>query len=97
MGETRTMQLIPFGWFLKIHQLILWDAETDWESTFKIWNRAVDLKPTSEGETALAIQLKQLPDVDPENKSDRSYAFKFYFGEKIKGRCEELSQKKFWL
>jgi hypothetical protein len=75
--------------------LVLWDAETDWESTFKIWDRSVSLKPTSEGETALAIQLRQLPETDPINKNDRNYAFKYFFKEKIKGRCDEFMQKKF--
>jgi len=75
--------------------LTLWDAETDWESTYKIWRRAVNLKPAMDGETALAITLKQLPEADPVNKSDRNYAFKFFFGGKIKGRCAELQQKSF--
>jgi len=89
-NATYTIRLVPEN-----SPLILWDAETDWESTYKIWNRTVDLKPTNDGGTALSIQLKQLPDEDPENKNDRSYAFKFYFAEKIKGRSEELLQKKY--
>jgi len=74
--------------------LILWEAETDWESSFKEWNRAIKLKPTSEGETALAIRLARLPDADPVDTSYRCYAFKFFFGNKIKGRSEELPLKK---
>lgn len=91
-NATYTVRLVPEN-----SPLILWDAETDWESTYKIWNREVDLKPTSEGGTVLSIQMGQLPDVDPLNKDNRDYAFKFYFREKIKGRCNELLQKKFLL
>jgi len=36
-----------------------------------------------------------LPEVDPFNKTDRNYAFKYFFKEKIKGRGDELPQKKF--
>jgi hypothetical protein len=75
--------------------LTLWDAEKDWESTYKIWNREVNLKPTSEGGAALAIHLNKLTAVDPLDKSDHNYAFKFFFREKIKGRWNELTQKKF--
>jgi hypothetical protein len=89
-NNTYILRVVP-----KNSQLMLWNAETDWESTYKIWNRAVDLKPTSEGETTLAIQLAQLPNADPLDKNDRNYAFKFYFKEKIKSRYDELSQKKF--
>ena len=75
--------------------LTLWSAENDWEKSFKIWNRSVNLKPTAEGNVTLSVQLDQLPDIDPINKSDRNYAFKFFFGNKIKGRVNELLQKKF--
>ena len=56
-NTTYTIRLVPAD-----SPIILWDAETDWESTFKIWNRAVTLKPTIDGETALALTMKQLPD-----------------------------------
>jgi hypothetical protein len=77
--------------------LILWNADLNWESTYKIWNRNVNLKITNEGETALAIKLAQLPALNPIDKADRNYAFKFFFGNKIKGRTSELLQKKFLL
>jgi hypothetical protein len=76
-------------------RLVLWNAATDWESTYKIWNRHITLKPTAEGETALALQLTHLPGPDPEDTSDRSYAFKFFFGNKIKGRYDELPAMKY--
>lgn len=75
--------------------LVLWQAESDWESTYKVWDRNVNLKPTKEGETALAIKLAQLPTLNPMDKNDHNYAFKFFFGDKVKGRSSELSQKKF--
>jgi hypothetical protein len=87
---TYTIRLVPEN-----SPLIIWDAETDWEPTYKIWNPEVVLKPTNDGGTALAINMKHLPDVDPVNKDNRNYAFKFYFKEKIIGRYDELSQKKF--
>jgi hypothetical protein len=60
-----------------------------------VWHKAVDLKPTRDGEIGLFVQLDQLPEVDPLNKNDRNYAFKYYFGEKLKGRLSELPHKKF--
>jgi hypothetical protein len=75
--------------------LILWEAGKDWESSFKIWNRSVTLRPGLEGETNLSIKLNQLPTPDPINKNDSNYTFKYFFGEKIKGRNNELAQKKF--
>lgn len=87
---TYTIRLVPGD-----SPLILWNAETDWESSYKIWNRAVNPEPTGEGETALAVRLEQLPNVDPVSKNDRCYAFKFFFGKNIAGRIDELPHKKF--
>ncbi|MFN8205923.1 MAG: cellulase family glycosylhydrolase [Bacteroidales bacterium] len=75
--------------------MMLWEAGTDWELTNKVWNRNVYLKPMNDGETALSIQLEKLPQIDPADQSSRNYAIKFYFGEKVKGRRNELSQMKF--
>jgi hypothetical protein len=75
--------------------LVLWNAGADWDHTYKIWDPAVNLKPEADGKTALAVQLPQLPQPDPDNQDNRSYAFKFYFGDKIKGRSQELSQMKY--
>lgn len=75
--------------------LVLWNAATDWEKTYKIWNRSVNLKPTSDDATALSIRLDKLPAPDPQDSANRNYAFKFYFGEKIKGRQDELLKKKY--
>jgi len=88
-SDTYTIRLVPEG-----SPLILWDAGTDWGSTYKMWSREVNLKPTGDGGTALAVQLDQLPEADPVDRNDRCYAFKFFFGEKIKGRSDELPQKK---
>jgi len=89
-NSTYAIRIVPAN-----SPLILWNAETDWESTFKIWNHAVTLKPTTDGATALAVTLDQLPDPDSSDKANLNYAFKFFFGNKIKGRSNELSQKKF--
>jgi hypothetical protein len=75
--------------------LVIWNAEADWENSYKIWNRSVNLKPTIKEETALSIKLDKLPNVDPADKNNFNYAFKFFFSEKIKGRMVELSQKKY--
>ena len=95
VGKTGTiltykLKLVPAN-----SPLIVWNAETDWESTFKIWNRSVVLKPSEDGETALAVTLQQMPGPDPADNTDHSYAFKYFFGDRIKGRCDELLQKKF--
>jgi hypothetical protein len=42
----------------------------------------------------LAIQLQKLPAVNPQDWNDLNYAFKYFFGEKISGRSNELPQKK---
>jgi hypothetical protein len=73
--------------------LILWDPETDWDYTYKIWNRLVSIKPTDFGNTALEIELAELPHENPVDTSEQSYSFKYFFGDKIKGRAEELSSK----
>ncbi len=75
--------------------LLVWDAGTDWESTFKIYYRSIVLKPTPDGETALAVTFPELPAPDPTDSSDHNYAFKFYFADKIKGRSDELPHKKY--
>lgn len=88
--ETYKVRIVP-----ESSPIILWDAATDWENTYKIWNRSVDLKPTPDGGTGLSIQMGQLPDPDPKDNKDRNYAFKYFFGEKVKGRSDELTQMKF--
>jgi hypothetical protein len=75
-------------------RLILWDAQKDWEYSYKIWNRSVNVKPFNGG-NALAVTLPQLLQEDPIHPADLSYSFRFYFGNKIKGRINELSHKKY--
>jgi hypothetical protein len=75
--------------------MTLWEAGVDWEMTNKIWNRNVYLKPMKDCETALNIQLEKLQEVDPADKNSRNYAFKFFFGGKVKGRSDEFSKMKF--
>lgn len=87
--NTYTLRIAPDN-----SSLILWNAESDWEYSYKIWNRSVGLKPTADGATGLAIQLDKLPEPDPINKNDPNYAFKYYFGGKIKGRNDELQSGK---
>jgi hypothetical protein len=86
---TYTIRVVP-----EDSPLMLWEADRDWESSYKIWNRNVMLKPTPEGETAVSVVLKQLPAADPVDSTNRNYAFKFFFGDKIKGRYAEVPQKK---
>jgi hypothetical protein len=75
--------------------LMLWNAATDWNNSLTVWNPEVSLKPVSTGETALCLNMSQLPDVDPTGETERNYAFKFYFANKIKGRYNELINKHF--
>jgi hypothetical protein len=89
-NEVYSAKLVPEN-----SMMILWEAGIDWEMTNKIWNRNVFLKPMIDGETALNIQLEKIPEVDPDDKNSRNYAFKFFFGEKVKSRRDELSQMKF--
>jgi hypothetical protein len=76
--------------------IVLWNAKTDWEPTLKIWYPTVNLQPTNEGETALSISFKTLPNTDPLDKTNLGYAFKYHFGKSIQGRADELLQKK-WI
>lgn len=87
--RTYTVRVVPSN-----TPLALWEASSDWESSYKIWNPSVHLEPTQEGTTALSIKLAKLPAVDTLSSHRRSYAFKYYFGDKIKGRRDELTQKK---
>ena len=73
-NSTYTIRLVPVN-----SPLVLWNAETDWESTFKIWNRAITLKPNSDGETALAVTLQQLPDPDPADDTDHELCLQILF------------------
>ncbi|MFT3739070.1 MAG: hypothetical protein QM786_09950 [Breznakibacter sp.] len=75
--------------------LAIWEAESDWEASYKIWNRQVNLVPTSNGETALSLRLPRLPETDPAFTGKRNYAFKFFFGHKIEGRRDELAKKRY--
>ena len=75
--------------------IVIWHAATDWENTLKTWIRSVSLQPSSDGETTLAIRMEQLPVVDENNQPDHSYAFKFFFGDKIVNRRDEVGTKKF--
>jgi hypothetical protein len=88
-AETYTLTIIG-----KTSPITLWTAKTDWETSYKTWYRTVNLKPTANGETALAISFKTLPNEDPLDKSNLGYAFKYYFANAVKGRANELSQKK---
>jgi hypothetical protein len=88
-NDTYIIRLVPGN-----SQLIVWNAASDWESTYKIWNHEVSLIPTCDGGAVLAIKMNHLLDIQPVNNSDSSYAFKFYFKEKIRGRYNELEQKK---
>jgi hypothetical protein len=87
---TFSIRLVPEN-----SELVLWNAATDWDKTYKIWNRSVNLKPTNNDATALSIRLDKLPSPDPLDTANRNYAFKFYFGDKIKGRQDELPTKKY--
>jgi hypothetical protein len=75
-------------------RLVLWDAATDWEFSYKAWNGSVGLKPIDSDKTGLAINLSSLPVFYHQNQADSSYAFKFFFKDKIKGRYNELDRKK---
>jgi hypothetical protein len=75
--------------------LILWDPETDWDYTYKTWNRHVTIIPTDFGSTALNIHFSEFPHENPADSNERSYSYKYYFGDKIKGRTAELPLKKF--
>ncbi len=75
--------------------LLLWDAAADWDNTYKIWSRTVNLLPDGTGETSLSIRFDSLPCNDPCDKADCSYAFKYYFREKIKGRLNDMSVKNY--
>lgn len=88
--ETYSLRIVPTA-----SPLLIWNAETDWDATFKIWNPNVTLKPTSSGTTALNVQLAQLPSNNPLQKEDLNYAFKFCFGKNTAGRRNELSHKSF--
>jgi hypothetical protein len=87
-NTTYTLRMVP-----ESSPLVLWEAQTDWEASFKIWNPNVTLKPTNLDGTALSIEMAQLPNENPLQKEDRNYAFKFYFGNKTKGRSDELAKK----
>ncbi len=75
--------------------LCLWDAETDWDASYKTWYKQVNLKPSAQGSTALSLVFDSLPSAWPLDPGDRSYAFKFYFKDKVAGRYAELTQKKY--
>jgi Beta-glucosidase/6-phospho-beta-glucosidase/beta-galactosidase len=88
-NNTYTLRLIP-----EASPLILWNAETDWDNSYKTWNRNVNLKTADNGEPTLAIQMAQLPAPNPTDVNDKNYAFKYFFANKIKGQYEQLRQKK---
>jgi hypothetical protein len=76
-------------------ELILWEADSNWDNSYKVWDRNIRLLPCSDGSSALSIKTQTLPLPDPDNTTGPSYAFRFYFGSKIKGRVGELPQKEF--
>lgn len=86
---TYTVRLIP-----ESSPLVLWNAETDWEYSYKIWSRNVNLKTADDGAPALAIQMAQLPSSNPLDLNDRNYAFKYFFGNKINGQSGQSQMKK---
>jgi len=73
--------------------LILWEAGSDWVSTFSIWDRSVNLSPDIDGETSLSLRLRNFPAPDPVDQDDKLYAFKSFFGDRIAGRRDELTGK----
>ncbi len=88
-NDTYVLNIIPEN-----SLLILWDAATDWDFSYKIWSRSVNLKPAADGQTTLDINIRRWSVPNPMNPNDSSYAFKFFFKDKIIGRYNELAQKK---
>jgi hypothetical protein len=75
--------------------LMLWEAGSNWDNSYKVWDRNIRLLPCSDGSSALSIKTRTLPLADSGATDVHSYAFRFYFGDKIKGRAGELPQKKY--
>jgi hypothetical protein len=87
--ETFTLKLLPQN-----SQLSLWDAATDWENSYKTWHPNVNLQPLHNGQTALAIDMNELPQPKSNSVYKNNYAFKFYFANKVAGRSNELVEQK---
>jgi len=75
--------------------LLIWDAAADWENSLKTWNRDVNLVPTAANSTALSIKMNELPMANEVLSTERSYAYKFWFGDKIASRANELNKAQF--
>lgn len=88
-NKTFTLSILPEN-----NNLEIWNAKTDWEFCYKNWDRNVNLKPNENGVPVISIDFDTLPTPDPNDDNYNSYAFKFYFLDKIKGRENELQNKK---
>ncbi|MBN2742796.1 MAG: hypothetical protein JXR39_02775 [Marinilabiliaceae bacterium] len=84
-----TLRLSP-----KASQLVLWEAEKDWEHSYKTWYPTVNLMPTAQHTVSLNIAFPELPAPDVINPDKKSYAFKFFSGHRLNGRQHEITEKK---
>jgi len=73
--------------------LILWDAEKDWETSLSTWSPAVGLKPATDGKTVLSVRVREQPAGGNNNSGDQSFVFKSFFGDRIAGRRNEMAEK----
>ncbi|MFO7369766.1 MAG: cellulase family glycosylhydrolase [Bacteroidales bacterium] len=78
--------------------LLIWEAEQDWDFSYKEWNRFVELMPDEYGETILTVNpayqaRSDRDNTDPAHIEAQYYAFKFFFGKKVAGRTAELHRK----
>lgn len=69
--------------------LMLWNADRDWDYSWKIWDNNVNLVPDGSG-TVLKVNFAAFPHQNPLDSTEQSWSFKYYFGDKIKGRMLEL-------
>lgn len=78
--------------------LLIWEAEQDWNFSYKVWNRFVELMPDDYGETILTVNPADQAGSEHSNTDlaqidVQYYGFKFFFGNKVAGRIAELHRK----
>ncbi|WP_224994248.1 cellulase family glycosylhydrolase [Cesiribacter sp. SM1] len=80
----------------KASPLYLFDAASDTDKLMRPWVRGTSLVPAPEiGNAYYFLNLQEIPAIDPlsnEGREERDYSMRFYFGDRVKGRQEQLEE-----
>ncbi|TLX71662.1 hypothetical protein E9993_20060 [Labilibacter sediminis] len=74
--------------------IMLWDAEADWNKGMIQWNKNIRLKPQPKsGKIGVFYDFTSENKIKKVSRNQAINTFKYYVGDKLKGRIDDLSTK----